>query len=140
MTTTIPPFIDLAIFPISDGSRIVARQQGSLFDVVRIHADGDVQHLPVGAFAHTGYAAKAVRAAFEHAGWAKEAAVYAVTATVEHDAGDGYTGSRQIPTFYLHADVQGIVDEAHAEKVATAIVTAEGLLTGCTAHVTAVTV
>ena len=49
--------------------------------------------------------------------------MYAVTANYEHTTPDGYTGSRQIPTFYLSENVQGIVSEAHAATIARDILT-----------------
>lgn len=49
---------------------------------------------------------------------------YAISAQYEHTTSDGYSGSRQIPTFYLHENVQGIVSEDHAVKVAREILTA----------------
>ena len=50
--------------------------------------------------------------------------MYAVTATYSHRTADGWNGVRQIPTFYLEANVQGIVDVAHAERIARDILTA----------------
>ena len=47
---------------------------------------------------------------------------YAVTATVRERIGDGWTRSAQVPTFYLDADVQGIVDEDHAAIVARRVI------------------
>lgn len=43
---------------------------------------------------------------------------YAITAQYEHTTPDGYTGSRQIPTFYLDDRVQGIMSEQHAVSIA----------------------
>ncbi len=46
---------------------------------------------------------------------------YAITATVTRE-GVGWQQSRQIPAFYLDSNVQGIVSEEHAQKVAMAII------------------
>jgi hypothetical protein len=48
--------------------------------------------------------------------------VYAVTATVEHRTALGWTGSRQVPTFYLNPQVQGITSAEHAERIAREII------------------
>lgn len=54
------------------------------------------------------------------------ATFYAVSGTVIHHTNDKDCVScdvpYQIPTFYLNADVQGITDEKHAEKIAREIV------------------
>lgn len=50
--------------------------------------------------------------------------MYAIQATYSHRTPDGWNGVRQIPTFYLDENVQGIVDEAHAEKIARDILSA----------------
>ena len=42
---------------------------------------------------------------------------YATTVRVTRTV-DGWTSTRHSPTFYLHSNVQGIVDEAHAERIA----------------------
>lgn len=34
---------------------------------------------------------------------------------------EGWSGVRQIPTFYLNPNVQGIMDAEHAEKIAREI-------------------
>lgn len=47
--------------------------------------------------------------------------MWAVSGTVAHDG-----SSRSFPTFYLNADVQGIVDKDHANRVAEDIVDAFG--------------
>ena len=65
--------------------------------------------------------------------------MYAVTATVETDSKGGYSGVRQIPTFYLDERVQGIVSENHAEIIALDILSAAGT-NGATFHITAVKV
>lgn len=44
--------------------------------------------------------------------------MYAVTATVETEGKGGYSGVRQIPTFYLDESVQGILTEDQAKNVA----------------------
>ena len=52
--------------------------------------------------------------------------MYAVSGTLVYHTNDKYCVScdvtKQIPTFYLNADVQGIVDEKHAEQIAREIV------------------
>lgn len=52
--------------------------------------------------------------------------MYAVNGTLIHHTNDKCCVScavtKQIPTFYLNADVQGIVDEKHAEQIAREIV------------------
>lgn len=42
---------------------------------------------------------------------------------------EGWLGSRQIPTFYLNENIQGILNEAGAINVATQILNPFGLLT-----------
>jgi hypothetical protein len=58
--------------------------------------------------------------------------MYAITAQVltsETDRhGIVWRGSRQIPTFYLDENVQGITDESHAVKIARAIIDPLGTL------------
>lgn len=49
--------------------------------------------------------------------------MYAITAQYEHHTSDGYSGSRQVPTFYLDSRVQGITSERHAESIARDILT-----------------
>lgn len=49
--------------------------------------------------------------------------IYAVTAVVTL-AGR----SRQVPTFYLNADVQGIVDADHARRIAEDVIDPLGLV------------
>ena len=44
----------------------------------------------------------------------KSETVYAVTATVTIKDREGWTSSRQLPTFFLHANVQGICGERDA--------------------------
>lgn len=51
---------------------------------------------------------------------------YVVHATVVKKRG-GWTSSVQVPTFLLDADVQGIVSEEHAERVARQVVDPLGL-------------
>ena len=46
--------------------------------------------------------------------------MYAITATVTHHTAEGESTS-QVPTFYLHPNVQGILTEEHAHKVALGI-------------------
>lgn len=58
---------------------------------------------------------------------------YAVDAVIltEHQTEDGvvWEGSRKIPTFYLLANVQGIVSEPHAAKIAMDIVGPDASIT-----------
>ncbi len=49
---------------------------------------------------------------------------YAIQAQYVHTTSDGYTSSRQVPTFYLNANVQGIANVQHAERIARDILTA----------------
>jgi hypothetical protein len=55
---------------------------------------------------------------------------YVVTAsfdTEETDAhGVTWTRNNRVPTFYLNADIQGILDEAGAERVASRILEGKG--------------
>ena len=44
--------------------------------------------------------------------------MYAVHATYERARPDGYTETGGIPSFYLHPDVQGILTEEQAAKIA----------------------
>ena len=46
---------------------------------------------------------------------------YAIQATVSTVV-EGYTRTQQIPTFYLDREVQGIVNEKHAEAIACDII------------------
>ena len=52
--------------------------------------------------------------------------LYQITGTVVHHTTDreGVSCNRtiQIPTFFLNADIQGIVSEEHAIKIATGVV------------------
>lgn len=48
--------------------------------------------------------------------------LWAITATIETDR----DVNSQIPTFYLDENAQGIVDEAHAVRIATSIIRATG--------------
>jgi hypothetical protein len=43
--------------------------------------------------------------------------IYAVSVVLNVKHGD-YSHVRQIPTFYLYSDVQGIMDETHAANIA----------------------
>lgn len=52
---------------------------------------------------------------------------YAITAQVITHNGD-YSGSRQVPLFYLHPDVQGIVSTEQAETIAKSIINPLGLI------------
>lgn len=46
---------------------------------------------------------------------------YAVTATVERKQTDRWSRTVQVPTFYLHSDVQGIRSEEDAIRVAKSV-------------------
>lgn len=46
---------------------------------------------------------------------------YKVVATVSRES-DGWTSTRQIPTFFLDPDIQGIVSVEHAQKIALDII------------------
>jgi len=52
--------------------------------------------------------------------------LYCVQATIAHNTTDGEGRSvvitRQVPTFYLNADTQGITDMWHAERIAREII------------------
>lgn len=61
--------------------------------------------------------------------------IYAITACVERET-DGGKSMRQIPTFYLHPNVQGIVSEQHACEIAYSIIDPFGDI--AQVHVTAV--
>lgn len=63
--------------------------------------------------------------------------MYAITATVETRDRE-WTGSKQIPTFYLDERVQGIVNEEHAVRIAFDILTAVNAPAAL--HITAVKV
>ena len=65
--------------------------------------------------------------------------MYAITATAYRRTADGWTVASQVPTFYLNANVQGIVDEAHAKSIALVVLGA-GVTDDVTFHVTAVRV
>jgi hypothetical protein len=64
---------------------------------------------------------------------------YAVMVQIEHHTPDGWSGSRQVPLFYLDAHVQGIVSAEHATRVARDIVGGAGLFDTerVTFHITA---
>lgn len=62
--------------------------------------------------------------------------MYAISATVETQDGK-YSGMRQIPTFYLDENVQGILDETGATKIALNVLSAMGT-NSATFHITAV--
>lgn len=51
---------------------------------------------------------------------------YAVNAQVVTEE-DGWTSSIGVPTFYLDVDVQGIVSDDHAERIARRVVDPLGL-------------
>lgn len=44
--------------------------------------------------------------------------IYAIDARVSYRTPDGSHASRDLPTFYLHPNVQGITSSGHAERVA----------------------
>lgn len=48
--------------------------------------------------------------------------MYAVQGQIETER-EGWTGSRQLPTFYLHPSVQGITSTEHAERIARDLLT-----------------
>jgi hypothetical protein len=48
--------------------------------------------------------------------------MYAITATVTREQSNGYVSNRQVPTFYLAENVQGITSEEHARRIALAII------------------
>lgn len=50
-----------------------------------------------------------------------EAIVYAISARIERTTPDGWTGVRHLPTFYLDENVQGLLSEESACRVARAI-------------------
>jgi hypothetical protein len=50
--------------------------------------------------------------------------MYAITAAIEFRGSDGWNHARQVPTFYLNRNVQGIVSEDHARSIAEDIITA----------------
>lgn len=53
--------------------------------------------------------------------------VTAVRVTWELDEhGRAWTKTKQLPTFFLHSAVQGIVDKGHAEKIARDILAGQG--------------
>jgi len=51
---------------------------------------------------------------------------YVITAQYKHTRkdrdGSTWDASIQVPTFYLNADVQGITDAAHAERIARSVI------------------
>lgn len=61
---------------------------------------------------------------------------FAISATITRTDEAGYTGTAQVPTFYLLANVQGLLTEEAAEKVAGTILDHPG----ATVHITAVAV
>lgn len=65
--------------------------------------------------------------------------MYAITATISGTNTEGWEFSCGLPTFYLNANVQGIMNEAHAEKIARAILDPLAL-SRYTYHITAVQV
>lgn len=52
--------------------------------------------------------------------------MYAIHAAVETTGPDGFTGTRQVPTFYLHPSVQGILSEDQAVRIALDILGFDG--------------
>ena len=52
---------------------------------------------------------------------------YAVTAQIITHDGD-YSGSRQVPLFYLHSDVQGILTAEQAQEVAKRVINPLGTI------------
>ena len=53
--------------------------------------------------------------------------MWTVRATVARETDDGWRTTDQVPTFFLHMDVQGILDTEHAERVAHRVVDPFGL-------------
>jgi hypothetical protein len=47
--------------------------------------------------------------------------MFIIQATITKKTG-GFSTTKQVPTFYLHEDVQGIVSAEHAEKIARSII------------------
>ncbi len=45
-------------------------------------------------------------------------ALYIIAATVTVESRDGWRTAYQMPSFYLDSRIQGIVDDAHAERIA----------------------
>ena len=54
--------------------------------------------------------------------------LYIITAQVLTESGE-YSGSRQVPTFYLDAALQGITDAEHAKDIAKHVIDPTGRLT-----------
>lgn len=60
--------------------------------------------------------------------------MYAIAAAINtFDPPCGWTGTRQLPTFFLDSTVQGIVDAEHAEKIAHDILDRDGATVHCCA-------
>ena len=53
--------------------------------------------------------------------------MYAIQATVRAATSGGGVVTRQVPTFYLDENVQGIVSEEHARQIAAEILWSVGL-------------
>jgi hypothetical protein len=47
---------------------------------------------------------------------------YQVDATITRRDAEGWTSTRQIPTFYLNSDVQGMLSVEHARRVADDVI------------------
>lgn len=62
--------------------------------------------------------------------------MYAITATVTREQ-NGWTCTRQVPTFYLDERAQGITDSEHAYRIAREIIDPLGTMTGDTREVDA---
>lgn len=58
--------------------------------------------------------------------WTAKPRLWAVTAHVGVQLDDGYSMSRQVPTFYLDPDVQGITDAKHATNIAEEVLSTAG--------------
>lgn len=56
-----------------------------------------------------------------------ESDFYAISARVLRDTDDGWSGARELPTFYLNRNVQGILSAESAQRVAERVVNGEGL-------------
>ena len=64
---------------------------------------------------------------------------WAVSANIEIPGRDGWVSTQQVPTFYLHENVQGILSESAAVKVAADVIDPTYLLrdSGAILHISA---
>lgn len=67
---------------------------------------------------------------------------YVVQAAISYTDAEGWAGTYATPTFILSAHVQGITDEAHAERIALDVVDPTKVLrkSGATITITAIKV